>query len=223
MRNIKARTFWLIALALLLAGVGLIIGCIYTDNQTNKVMIILMTVDFVILAFVIQFASFKSFKYKPKKKEYITKKYSNDNDLLDTLKKLKFELRERSYGSSFLKIEKRHAYKVVLITDPDGYFNHEEPDDNQEPNKELDKCLTFTAVEIFLNSNDLVREKLPDFTIQVEKVYYTALERIEDGLYLCHNYEEPNEKHKPCVDYLYEMLGFKEVDENNDIEGDNEL
>ena len=221
MRNIKARTLWLIALILLVIGVGLVIGCIYTDNATNKAMIVLMTVDFVILAFVIQFASFKSFKYKPKKKDYITKKYTNENDLLDKLKSLKFEQRERSYGVSFLKIEKRSAYKVVLITDPDGYFNHDENDDNVEPNKALDKCLTFTAVEIFLNSNDLVREKLPDFTIQVEKVYYTSLEKIDDGLYLCHNYEKPNEKHIDDVNHLYDMLGFKEV--NDDIKGDNEL
>ena len=100
---------------------------------------------------------------------------------MDKLHELKFELRERNYGKSYLKIENRSAYKVVLVTDPVGYFNHDEDDENTEPNKKLDNCLTFTAVEIFINSNDELREKLPDFTIQVEKVYYTALEKIDDN------------------------------------------
>jgi len=211
MRNIKARTAWIISLILLLIGVGLVFGCIYTDEKTNKVMIILMTVDFLLLAFSIQFASFKSFRYKPKKKDYIEKKYSNENDLIEKLKELKFDISQRAYGVSGLLIDKRRAYKVVVITDSDGYFNHEENDEKTEPNKKLDNCLTFTAVEIFLDSNQELKEKLPDFTIQVEKVYYTALEKIDDNLYLCHNYEEPTEKHRDNLNYLYDMLGFKEI------------
>ncbi|MBR6071459.1 MAG: hypothetical protein IKP77_01335 [Acholeplasmatales bacterium] len=221
MINIKARTLWIISLLELLVGVGLILACIYTDNGINKVMIILMTIDFLLLALTIQFASYKSFKYKSKKKVYVTKEYINDNDLSEKLDELKFELRERNYGKSYLKIEKRSAFKVVLVTDPVGYFNHDEDDENTEPNKKLDNCLTFTAIEVFINSNDELREKLSDFTIQVEKVYYTALEKIDDNRYLCHNYEEPNEKHKDDVNHLYEMLGFKEV--VDETTGNNEL
>lgn len=221
MINIKARTLWIISLLELLVGVELILACIYTDNGINKVMIILMTIDFLLLALTIQFASYKSFKYKSKKKVYVTKEYINDNDLSEKLDELKFELRERNYGKSYLKIEKRSAFKVVLVTDPVGYFNHDEDDENTEPNKKLDNCLTFTAIEVFINSNDELREKLSDFTIQVEKVYYTALEKIDDNRYLCHNYEEPNEKHKDDVNHLYEMLGFKEV--VDETTGNNEL
>lgn len=214
MKNIKARTLWIIVAIELLVGVGLIFACIYTSDAINKVMIVLMTISFVLLTFTIQFATMKSFRYKPKKNNYIKKEYINDNDLFDKLKELKFDLRERSYGKSYLKIENRSAYKVVLVSDADGYFNHEENDNetNEEVNKKLDKCLTFTAVEIFLNSNDIVKEKITDFTIQVEKIYYTALEKIDDNKYLCHNYEAPNEKHKDDLNYLYEMLGFKEVE-----------
>lgn len=215
MRNIKARTLWIIVIIELLVGVGLIFACIYSNDVINKVMIVLMTITFILLTFTIQLATMKSFKYKPKKNNYIKKEYSNTNDLFDKLNELKFDVRERTYGKSYLKIENRSAYKVVLVSDPDGYFNHEEKDDNEANealNKKLDNCLTFTAVEIFLNSNDEVKEKITDFTIQVEKVYYTALEKIDDNKYLCHNYEEPNDKHKANLNHLYEMLGFNEID-----------
>ena len=219
MTRIKARTLWLISLVELLIGVGLIFACIYTDDTVNKVMIILMTLDFFLLALTIQFASFKTFKYKPKKQLFITKEYINDNNLFDKLDELKFDLRERNYGKSYLKIEKRSAFKVVLITDPEGYFSHEDTDDNDPSlNKKLDNCLTFTAVEIFLHSNDVIREKLPDFTIQVDKVYYTALEKIDDNTYLCHNYEKPNDKHNDNVNKLFNELGFKEKEEKEALE-----
>ena len=156
MRNIKARILWIIVIIELLVGVGLIFACIYSNDVINKVMIVLMTITFILLTFTIQLATMKSFKYKPKKNNYIKKEYSNTNDLFDKLNELKFDVRERTYGKSYLKIENRSAYKVVLVSDPDGYFNHEEKDDNEANealNKKLDNCLTFTAVEIFLNSN----------------------------------------------------------------------
>ena len=213
MKNIKARTLWIIVIIEFLSSIGLIFACIYTTDALNKAMIVIMTIDFILMAFTIQLASMKSFKYKPKKRNLVEKEYTCDNDLFDKLKELKFNLRERAYGKSYLKIEKRSAYKVVLVTDPVGYFHHEENEEDEQDeglNKKLDNCLTFTAVEIFLNSNDEVREKIADFSIQVEKIYYTALEKVEDK-YVCHNYEKPNEKHIDDVNYLYDMLGLKEI------------
>lgn len=212
MMNIKARTLWIITLIELLAGIGLILACIYSSEVVNKIMIVLMALDFLILAFTIQLASYKTFRFKARKKEYVTKEYTNDSDLFDKLNGLGFEYRERAYGKSYLKIEDDKAFKVVLVTDPVGYFKHEDNED-VKPNKKLDSCKTFTAIEIFINSNDVIREKLPDFTIQVEKIYYTALEKIDDNKYLCHNYEEPNENHKDDLNHLLEMLDFKEIKE----------
>lgn len=218
MRNIKARTLWIIVIIEFLASIGLIFACIYTEGDLNKAMIVIMTIDFILMAFTIQLASMKSFKYKPKKRKLEAKEYTNDNDLFDKLNELKFNVRERAYGKSYLKIEKRSAYKVVLITDPVGYFHHDEKEDDDQDeglNKKLDNCLTFTAVEIFINSNDEVKEKISDFSIQVDKIYYTALEKIEDK-YVCHNYEKPNEKHNDDVNYLFDMLGFKEIVEEKE-------
>ena len=215
MRNIKARTLWVIVVIELLVAVGLIFACIYTKDILNKVMIVLMTAVFILMTFTIQAATFKSFKYKPKK-NFKTKTYVNDNDLYEKLLDLKFELRERSYGKSYIKIEGKSAYKVVLIADPNGYFHHEnelDDDNNDKLGERLDKCNNFTAIEIFLNSNAEVKEKIADFTIQVEKIYYTALEKADDNKYLCYNYEKPNDKHKEDYEKLLEMLGFSEYKE----------
>ncbi len=212
MRNIKARTLWILAVVELLLSVGLIFACIYTKDILNKVMIITMTVMFVLLTITIQAASFKSFRYRPKK-NYIVKKYVNSNDLYGKLVDLNFDLRERAYGKSYIKIEGKSAYKVVLISDPNGYFHHEdEPESNQDDKlgEKLDKCNTFTAIEIFLNTNSEVKEKISDFTIQVEKIYYTAFEKADDDTFICYNYEKPNDKHKDDYNHLLDILGFSE-------------
>ena len=82
MMKIKARTLWIIVVVELLVSVGLIFACIYTKDILNKVMIVLMTAVFILMTFTIQAATFKSFRYKPKK-NFKTKTYQNDNDLYD--------------------------------------------------------------------------------------------------------------------------------------------
>ena len=218
MRKIKARTLWLMVVVELLISVGLIFACIYTKDVLNKVMIVLMVVVFVLMTITIQAATMKSFKFRPKK-NYITKEYNNDNDLYNKLEELKFELRERAYGKSYIKIEGKSAFKVVLVSDPNGYFSNDN-NDNEEANdklsEKLDKCNTFTAIEIFLNSNNEIKEKIVDFTIQVDKIYYTALIKNDDNKYVCYNYEKPNDKHEANFNHLLDMLGFSEVKEENE-------
>ena len=217
MRKIKARTLWLMVLVELLVSVGLIFACIYTKDVLNKVMIVLMVIVFVLMTFTIQAATMKSFRYRPKK-NYILKEYTNDFDLYDKLDELKYELRERAYGKSYIKIEGKSAFKVVLVSDPSGYFNadnNDQEETNDKLSEKLDKCNTFTAIEIFLNSNNEIKEKIVDFTIQVDKIYYTALIK-ENDKYVCYNYEKPNEKHEADFNHLLEMLGFNEVKEENE-------
>ena len=61
------------------------------------------------------------------------------------------------------------------------------------------------AIEVFLNTNSEVKDKIADFTIQVEKIYYTAFEKTEDNKFICYNYEKPNEKHIDDVNYIEEL------------------
>lgn len=208
--KIKTRYIWILALVLFLLAIGFILLAIYTPSgMSNKLFVVLMTIDLILFTFCIQWGVQRSIKFKPKKIEYESKLYESDKDFDEVLKDHKFDLRNRSYGRSYIKIEGKNAYKVVLINDPDGYFTTDNNETNQSLAKKLDKCDTFTAVEIFLSTNDEIKEKIADFSIQGERVYYTALERTSDG-YLCHNYVEPNENHKLNVLHLYEYLGLKE-------------
>ena len=216
--KIKTRYIWIFALVLFLFAVGFILLAIYTPSGiSNKLFIVLMTIDLILFTFTIQWGIQRSIRYKPKPIKYETKLYESNKDFDEALKNNKFELRNRSYGRSYIKIEGKNAYKVVLINEPDNYFIADNNDSNSGLAKKLDRCDTFTAVEIFLNSNDEIKAKIADFTLQGERVYYTALERTNDG-YLCHNYIMPNENHKINLEHLYEYLGLVEKTNTNEEE-----
>ena len=216
MRNIKARYLWITSLVLFLAGVGLIFACIYTSGGLNRVMVVIMAIDFVLLTFTIQFATTKSMRFKPKKANYITKEFKNTNKLSKVLDEKGFEKRTRSYGDSYLLVNNKNAYKVVLVSDPLTYFNNDEYNEEvKKENTELDACNVFIGVEIFLSTNSDLISKLPDFTLEGGRIYYTALEYKGNDNYLCHNYVEPNKDHIEAFNNLFLMLGF--ID-NNGIE-----
>ncbi|MCR4898485.1 MAG: hypothetical protein K5892_04580 [Acholeplasmatales bacterium] len=209
MKNIKARTVWLIFLIEIIVCIGLLFGAIYSSDGLNKVMVVLIGIDFILITFTIQAATYKSFKNKAIKNSYVEKIFINDSDLYEMVNKNKFEDRNRYYGKSYLKIDNDNAYKVTIITDPEGYFNAKDEGNDSKLNKRLNKCKRFMGVEIFLNSNEELKEKIKDFTIQGEKVYYTALLKVDDNIYKCFNYEEPSVNHKENFDYLFDLLGFK--------------
>lgn len=209
MNKIKTRTIWIIFIIELLACVGLLFGAIYSDDTLNKILIVLIGVDFILITFTIQAATYKSFRIKAERKFYKEKIFINENDLYDIINENGFEDRNRIYGKSYLKIVNDNAYKVTIITDPEGYFSDTDESDNSSVRKKLDKCKRFMGVEIFLNSNEQLLSRIKDFSLQGEKVYYTALLKIEDNLYKCFNYEEPSDNHKANYDYLFDLLGFK--------------
>ena len=210
MNNLKTRTIWLIFFIELLVAIGLLFGAIYAPKKINTFLIILIGIDFVLITFTIQYATYKSFRAKAIKRSYKEKNYKSELDLYDVLENNDFEIRNISYGKSYLKIIDDNAYKVTIITDPNAYF--ENNDDNKESKlaKKLNKCKRFMGLEIFFNISDELIDKIRDFTIQGEKVYYTALIKDLDNNYKCLNYEAPSENHKLNFEVLYNLLGLKE-------------
>ena len=216
MKNIKARYLWIASGVILLLAVGLIILITRIDNKYTTALTIVLVVLFVIMTFLIQFASFKTFNNRAKRKiKYKTKEYTIGVDIESDYNSLGFKKTIREYGESFLKIKDRVAYKVVIVNDINSYYNHGETKD-EPANKELDKCISFIGVEIFKEVNKEALEMIPDYTFQVEKVYYTALVLKEDGSYKCLNYVEPEGKHVNPYKNLFNDLGINEVKEVND-------
>jgi len=213
MRKIKARTLWIIVGILFILAVGLIFAIQYSSDILNKVLLVTLVIDFILITVLIQFASFKSFG-KVRNIKYETIEYKTDiSDIESELKKQGYKKTKRNYGASYIFIKDKHAYKIAIVSDSISYFSNTEENDNTPANKELDKCETFLGIEIFESIDEKNIEKLKEFTIQTKNIYYTAFVKMENGNYKCLNYEAPNEIHLDCYKNILEDLHFTQVEE----------
>ena len=213
--NFRARTYWLISLVLFLLAIGFVLLCIYSPGESNTIFIVLMTIDLILMTFAIQVAIQKSIKYRPKPIQFDEKKYQKTIDFDDALKSNGFKLRNRHIGRSYIKIEGKEAFKVVIINDSSTYFDNVEEPKDEKLSEKLDQCNKFTGLEIFINPNEEINNRITDFSFQTEKVYYTALVR-ENKEYICKNYIEPNDNHKDNYNKLLNILGLNEIEEKTE-------
>ena len=213
MKNIKARYLWIMVLVLLLVAVGLIIWIVNAPNGMNNVLTVILVVLFIIITFLVQYATFRSYNAKNKNKiKYDTKEYERTTDLKEALENAKFKKKDRHYGDSYIKIDGKVAYKVVLINDINAYYDHED-DQNYEADKRLDSCNLMIGLEIFNEVTEDAISRIPDYSFEIERVYYTALVAKDDNKYVCLNYIKPSDNHKEYVDNLLTTLGLKEINE----------
>ena len=212
LKNVKARYLWIATGIVFLITVGLIVLLITVKDINTTVVTVCMIIGFVLMTFLVQAASFKSFRYKPKSEPSNPKRYILNKDLLEVLRKNKYKERKRSYGVSFLKIARPNAYKVTLVTDPEAYFNPDDSD-NSEGDKELDKCDRMIGFEIFLNYREEDIARFRDYSIQGQNIYYTSFykENEDSNVFICANYIEPLENHKKNFEFLMEELGLEEI------------
>lgn len=213
MRNIKLRYFWIAAGVLLAIAVGLIITITRVDAAVSKPLTVTLIVIFVLMTFLVQYATFRSFNVRSKKKiKYPTKEYEAKDNFEDNYQKLGYQKTIREYGNSYLKIKDKVAYKITFVKNIEKYYNHDE--EKTPANKELDKCKSFIGVEIFEESTEESLRQIVDYSFQVEKIYYTALALKEDGKYKCLNYVEPLENHKEPYENIFNDLTMVEVNPN---------
>ena len=213
MKKISAKVLWLIALGLVILGAILVFVCSKVSNEWTKTIIVIIAIDFILATFVIQAASFKSFKYKAKN-NYPTAEYEgNYDELKQLLLNNKFNEDKHKYGSSFLKIDGEDALKVTLIDNIEYYYNQEENNEARKPNKDLDKCKRFIDIEIFKEIGEF-EDRLPDFTIQGKNVYFTALLNMENNTFKCFNYLEPEEEFLDGYNKLFEYLNIRKKQDN---------
>lgn len=209
-KNIKARTLWIATAVVFVITIGLIVLLTQVDREYNTVIVVFMIIGFVLMTFLIQAASYKSFKFKAKKTPVVEKEYQTDLDIISVLRKNKYKERDKSFGVSFLKVSKPNAFKVSIVTDIHAYYEPQESD-NQKSDKELDACDRMIGIEIFENYNPEDLEKFRDYSLQGKNIYYTCLYRSDDNKYICPNYLAPDENHKRNYDALFEELGLKEI------------
>lgn len=209
MKNIKARTLWIIVVVLFVIAIGLIFICPNTDGVLNTIIIVGIAITFLAITFLVQAASFKSFKPKQKVPNYIRKEFIYEGSFDKLLDDKKYEKRNKTYGRSYLKIVDKYAYKIVLIDNITNYFK-EDPSDIGEPNPKLEKCEKLIGIEIFLEIDEESIRKIPDFSFQGKNVYYTALVKQDNNIYVCMNYIEPNLDNLKIYEELLEDLELKE-------------
>lgn len=212
-KNLKARYVWITVGVLFLAAIGLIFAILNTNGGVNRALTIVLVIVFIFITFLVQYATFKTYNGRQQRKiKYPTKLYNTDLELSKALDDSGYKKTKREYGFSYLKIDHKIAYKVVLIDDINKYYNHTE-DDNYEADKRLDSCKMMIGLEIFNEVNEEALRKIPDYSFEVKNVYYTALVLREDGSYVCLNYIEPNEYHKEAFENIFKDLGLNEVSE----------
>ena len=113
LKNVKARYLWIATGIVFLITVGLIILLITVKDINTTVVTVCMIIGFVLMTFLVQAASFKSIRYKPKSEPSNPKRYILNKDLLEVLRKNKYKERKRSYGLSFLKIAKPMLIRLL--------------------------------------------------------------------------------------------------------------
>ena len=105
--KIKTKYLWISVLICFLLAVGLIIGVTFLQEPWTTVVIVILAIVFIYMTVAIQVASTRSFKYKPKKQNYITKEFTlKSDDIAKTIKNNGYKARTVSYGVSYIKIDK---------------------------------------------------------------------------------------------------------------------
>lgn len=207
MRKLKTSTIWIITGIVFVVTMGLLFSAAFTNGVWNKIVVIGIIAGFILLTLLVQYASFRTFQHKHKIK-YPVKSYLFNGDIEKLLKDKGFKERKTNYGLSYLLIKNKVAYKVVLVDDSVKYFEPVE-EKNVPKNKELDNCKSFIAFELFYNITDDLERKIVEFSIQGDKVYYTAFTKTDDGFF-CHNYLAPEGVHIDNYNELINILGFQE-------------
>lgn len=155
--------------------------------------------------------------FKPKKIKYPKCYYKplNYTQLEAKILKNGFKMTSKNYGASFIKIEDKTAFKIILIENDERYFNQEDSN-KDKPTKGIEKCNEFVGFEFFLDPIDSTLNKLPDFSFTGDNIFYTAfyLDKQNNKLVECNKIDP--KLHLNSYLKLKEYLSLEEIIESND-------
>ncbi len=215
MKMLKKWQLWTIFLVTIIVAVLLIWWNLYATNRT--IVTILLVIDFLIMTFALQMAIASTFKYKPKPKHYKKANHPFDVDnFADKLIKNGYTQKSTRFGFGFMKIIGKTAYKIVCITDANEYLKPAEELTEEENKKQkaetpgLSKCTRFVGFEVFLDHNQKVLERLPDFSFQGKNIFYEGFYYDGDTKNLVEvNVIKPDEEFRAAVETLRKDLGVE--------------
>lgn len=213
-KSIKTRYLWMIFVLSLVAGVFLILWV--QKSGSNTLPLILMVIDFVIMTMAINTAIARTFRYKPRPKKFVVKKYTglNSKELDSKLLSLGFNRKSVRFGHGYIKIIGDTAYKIVAIDDCDKYFttadNIAKDAQEEKPTPGIDKCTKFIGFEIFFKTNEEVKSKIVDFSFQGKNIYYNGIYfDAEEQIFVEANHVKPKDVYLEGYEKMLEMIEFK--------------
>lgn len=217
-KPLSRRTTIIITISSFLILVGLI--CLYIFKLNEQWLMILIMIMSVVTMVSLNSMISKLVVFKPRKIKYPKEYYEGAGytALEARLNRSGFKMTSKQYGSGFIKIEGKTAYKVILIENDDRYFNQAQS--NDKPTKGIDKCEEFVGFEIFLNPTEASLKRLPDFSFTGDNVFYTGfyLDR-ENNLLVEANKIDPK-LHNESYLHLKEMLELKPTSAPVEADGD---
>lgn len=190
--------------------IGLI--CLYVFKLNEKWLMVLIMIMSVVSMVSLNSMISKLIVFKPRKQLYPKGYYEAQGyEALEAkLNKAGFKMTSKQYGSGYIKIEGKTAYKVILIENDDRYFNQGQS--NDKPTKGIDKCEEFIGFEFFLRPTEASLKRLPDFSFTGDNVFYTGFYFDSENNMLVEANKIDPKLHNDSYLHLKEMLGLKEVE-----------
>lgn len=190
--------------------IGLI--CLYVFKLNEKWLMVLIMIMSVVSMVSLNSMISKLIVFKPRKQLYPKGYYEAQGyEALEAkLNKAGFKMTFKQYGSGYIKIEGKTAYKVILIENDDRYFNQGQS--NDKPTKGIDKCEEFIGFEFFLRPTEASLKRLPDFSFTGDNVFYTGFYFDSENNMLVEANKIDPKLHNDSYLHLKEMLGLKEVE-----------
>ena len=202
MKNIKARYFFIIAGVALALAIGTVFLIPILNGNWTYFFIALLVIFFIITTFAVQLGTRNIFIAKNQKKIYNTISFESDADFKDELINAGFKASKYKFGFVLKKIIDKKLYKVVLVTNNEEYFKF---DEKENDNLNVSSCKLLIGIEVFYKEDEDVIKKAPDYSLDLNNIYYTSLIKGDGNEYVIPDYLE-SQNHKEDFEYLLNIL-----------------
>ncbi len=169
-RNLKARTLFILFGIMVLFDILLIILLMKLNNKNLST--VLLIISFLITTMFLNAAIFKVFERKHRKYNVVRHKFKGLEYMHEALSD--FTVNRLNFGTVYSKVIDKCAYKIVYVSDYQLYQEQSE-NENYVKTPGIDKAKWMIGFEIFSGMNEELETKLPLYSLSGEKLYYEGL------------------------------------------------